>query len=91
MFLARASSLAMLNARRTSASSHDAAMPMVMGNTVAVPLRATPCSVSFHHWKAGMPSRSMAGDTSIMIFAFSSSVSRWQRSRARSSLESAGF
>ena len=62
-------------------------MHMVMGNTVAKPLRPTPCSASFHHSNRGTPNRSMAGEPFIISFAFSSSVSRFIKSSTRCSFE----
>ena len=90
-FLARASSLAAEKTLYTSSSSHDAAIIVVMGNTVVKPLRPMPCRASLHHWNWGIPNRGIAGDESIISFTFSSSVSRPSKSSARCSAVSFGF
>ena len=81
-FFMRASSLTASKHCCSRMSSHDAAMPMVIGNTVVNPLRPTPCSASFHHWKLGMPSRSIGLELLSIRRAFSSSVRRPMRSSA---------
>ncbi|GFI67636.1 hypothetical protein IMSAG192_01168 [Muribaculaceae bacterium] len=90
-FLARPSSLTAVNIRSTKTSSNVEAICMVMGNTVAVPLRPTPWRASLHQCHSGIPSRGIAGDESLINDAFSSRVRRESRSSARSSNESDGF
>ena len=74
LYLARASSEMAVATRPTSSSSKVAARPIVCGNTVARPLRATPCRASFHQLYSGMPSRGMAGAASSNCAIFSSGV-----------------
>ena len=83
VFFARASSLTAQNTLYTRLSFHDAAIPIVTGKTVAVPLRPTPCSASFHHSNCGMPSLGIAGELFIISDIFSSTVSLEHRSSAR--------
>ena len=87
----RASSLTAVNTWYSRASFHEAAIAIVIGNTVAKPFRPTPCSASFHHWNWGMPNRGMAGDESIISLTFSSSVKRPNKSSARCSAVRFGF
>src|SRR5580692_4727881 len=77
--------------RCMSAVSQVAAMPMDCGKLVAKPLRATPCSASFHQLYAGTPRRGMAAAASCIWLTFSSSVMRPTRSLARASGASAGL
>ena len=48
LYFTRASSLTAVKTSYTRGSSKEAAMPMGCGNTVAAPLRATPCRASLH-------------------------------------------
>ena len=60
-------------------------MPIGCGNTVAAPLRATPCRASLHQLYALMPRAGTAADEFMDRDVFSSRVRRETRSFARSS------
>ena len=72
-----------------SSTSKDAAAAIVCGKTVASPLRATPCSASFHQWYAGTPSLSTPGASIINSRRRSSGVilsmmaAAWREASAR--------
>ena len=87
-FLTRASSETAVKTVSIFSTSNEAAIPMGCGNTVALPLRATPCRASLHQLYALMPSLSTAGELYWTSPAFSSSESLESRSLA---LASAGW
>src|SRR5215207_3248019 len=84
-YLARASVEMTSATRPTSRGLKVAPKPIACGKTVATPLKATPCSASFHQSYSGTPRRWMAGAAFIICETFSSSVIRETRSATRRS------
>ena len=82
--LIRPSSLIEVKTFSSNSVSNDAAIPIGIGNTVALPLRATPCSASFHQLYLRIPRRSTAGELYIISATFSSKVICFTISSARS-------
>ena len=91
LYCALNSVLAASNTLFTSVGFHDDAMAMGSGNTVTLPMLAAPCRASLHQKNFLIPMRGMAGLSSSISMAFSSSVSREHKSTARSCALNAVF